>query len=355
MSPRLLYVEVPGFYAAVEQAADAALSGRPVIVGGDPRKRGLVQSATPDALAAGVRVGMPMLEVLERCPRARATRTDMRRYREEAGRLRACLRRIVDRLEPAGLGAAYLDACEAPDPPERVADKLRTLVRDELGLPLRVGAAPAKFLAKLAAEESGPENIRIVPAPEVAAFLRPLPASRLPGVGPNTATRLAELGARTAGDVVRLGRPSIERALGNHGLAILAAAMGQGDARVRAARHPQSLSQESTLGADELDQGVLVEGLQGLADGLSRALGLEGLLARRVALKVRYADHETATRSRTLARPAALPSELHAVALELLARTQAGTRPVRLLGLAVSGLVRSSRDDRQLDLFPSEH
>ncbi len=351
MTPRLLYVEVPGFYAEVERAADPALARRPVVVGGDPRKRGLVQAATADARAAGVTEGMPVLEALQRCPRARAVITDMRRYREVAARLRACLRRGVDRVEPAGPGAAYLEASEVAESPAALAEKLQGLVRDELGLPLRVGAAPVKFLAKLAAEEAATSGVRIVTATQVADFLRPFPVQRLPGVGPHTAARLRRLGACTAGDVVALGSEAAERELGKHGLAVFAAALGQGDARVRGPRHPQSLSQETTLEADELDRAMLVGRLHTLAEGLARALGREGLAARRLTLKVRYADQESASRTRSLARPVATAVELEAVGVELLGRTQAGTRPVRLLGLAVSSLARRPRDDRQLDLF----
>ena len=102
----ILYADVPSFYAAVERLADASLGGRPVLVGGDPRKRGKVQSASREALAAGVALGMPMIEALERCPAARRVQTDMKRYREASGKLAVCLRRVAEEIEPAGLGGA---------------------------------------------------------------------------------------------------------------------------------------------------------------------------------------------------------------------------------------------------------
>jgi DNA polymerase-4 len=345
----ILFAEVPGFYAEVERAANPALRDRPVIVGGDPRKRGLVQAATADAMAAGVLDGMPVLEALERCPRARALRTDMARYREMSKRLRVCLARFGERIESSGLGAGFLDWDR---PGTEVGRSLRELVWQELRLPLRVGIAPVKFLARLAAEESGPQGERVVRPDEVAGFLRPLPVARLPGVGPNTEARLAELGARTIGDVVALGRGPIERALGNHGLAILANALGQGQDRVRRARHPQTLSQESTRPQVELDRGVLLEHLRGIADRLERMLSLEGLVARRLVLKVRYADGDQATRSRALQQGLGTSVELVDLGQELLARTEAGSRPVRMLGLAATRLLRAERDERQLSLFP---
>ena len=354
MSPSLLYAEVPGFYAEVERARDPELAGRPVVVGGDPRKRGLVQSATDDALADGVVVGMPVLDALLRCPRARALHTNMRRYREAATRLRACLRRAAERLEPAGLGAAYLEPAPREEPLLGVAAELRKRVAEEVGLPLRVGIAPVRVLARLAAEEAGPEGVREVRPGEVAEFLAPLPVTRLPGVGPRTATRLAELGVTNVSELVALGRAALEEEFGNHGLAILDLAHGRGPAGVRAATHPRSLSLESTLAQPELDLGVLRERLAELTVRLAEALRLDSLAAGRVAVKLRFADQETTTRSRTLPKPARTAAQLEQAAQDLIGRTEAGTRPVRLVGLSLASLVRSRRDDRQLPLFPED-
>jgi DNA polymerase-4 len=175
---------------------------------------------------------------------------------------------------------------------------------------------------------------------------------RLPGVGPRTAQRLAELGARTAGEVLRLGKERLEAELGNHGLAILAYAEGRDPSRLRAAGHPRSVSQEFTFDAAQVDRGVLTERLQALAQSLEAALRRDSLAARRVLLKVRYADLQTTTRSQSVPRPLASAPEILVVASELLERTHAGVRPVRLLGLSLSALQRiRPRDERQLDLF----
>lgn len=353
MNPGILFVDVPGFYAEIERALRTELAGRPVLVGGDPRKRGLVQAATLDAEAAGVAVGMPVEAALARCPRARALRTDMPRYREMDKRLRACLGRSCERIEPVGLGAAFLDARELPESADTIARALRERVRSELGLPLRTGAAAVKFVARLAAEEAGPGAFRQVAVGEVAAFLAPLGVARLPGVGPNTVAKLAEIEARTIGELVALPRAVVEAQLGNRGLELLAAGLGRGDDRVRAARHPQTLSLEATLPGGEIDRGALGEQLRGLAERLERALALEGLVARRLVLKLRYDDGEGATRSASFERGIAAAAEIADQARGLLARTHAGTRRVRLLGLAATRLERPRRDERQLSLFES--
>jgi DNA polymerase-4 len=324
-----------------------------VLVGGDPRRRGLVQSATPDAVAAGVREGMAMLDALALCPRGRALRTDMRRYREAGNRLRQCLRPFAVRLEMVGQsGAAFLEPLQGEGSPEELGRALRRVVADELGLPLRVGIAPARFLARLAAEEAGPDGVRSVSEAEVAGFLAPLRVSRLPGVGPHSAARLAELGVRSVGELAALDAARAQEALGKHGLTLLEHARGRGDARVRDQGTARSLSVECTLEADERDPGVLEERLQKLAQGLEQGLQRERMAARRVTLKLRYGDiSEGITRSRTGPRPLESAAEIGRAAAELLRDTDAGERPVRLVGITLGQLVPSARDDRQLDLF----
>ena len=349
----LLYAIVPGFYAEAECAAHPGLRDRPVVVGGDPRKRGLVQAATPDALAAGVVVGMPMIEALSRCPHARALRTHMREYREASKRLHALFRRETERVQGAGLDSAYLDLRGSDEPLPQVVTRLKEEVARELQLPLRVGAAPIKFVAKLAAEEAGEEGFFWVRPDRLRSFLDPLAVTRLPGVGPRTAERMAARGVATVGELRVLSRDDVEASLGSHGLGILAFALGRDVSRLRAAPHPRSVSQESTLEHPELDRGVLEERLAGLAADLERSLALEQLAAKRVVLKLGYDDGEATTRSRNLQRPLATAAAIAELAAELLGRTQL-RRPVKRVGIAVSDIVRVRRDDRQLELFSDE-
>ena len=346
----VLYAEVPGFYAEVERAAHPELRGRAVLVGGHPRKNGTVQSATPEARAAGVIPGMRVVEALERCPRARLFRTDMRRYREVSARLRTALRRHVERLEPAGLGAAYLDASAVARPAEELAGDLAKAVEEEVALPLRVGIAAAKFLARLAAEDATGTVARVAPGAETA-FLASLSVERLPGVGPATAARLAELGARTIGELAALERAGVESALGVHGHTIWELAHGRDATRVRPAPSRKSLSQESSFDPEELDSTAILARLSALAEGLSTALAREALRARKLTLKIRYADQERVTRSCTLESALASAAEIHDRAGALLERTQAGSRAVRGVGIVLGGLTPASREDRQLDLF----
>jgi DNA polymerase-4 len=351
LSRAILFAEVPCFYAAVERSDDPALAERPIIIGGDPRKRGLVQAASPEAIAAGVTLDQPVLDALKLCPEARALRTNMHRYREVSRRLFVCLRSGFDRLEPFGLGAAYFDVTGTADSPEDIAAGLESIAADELGLPLRVGIASGKFLARLAAEEAGWSGFHRVEIGRETEFLDSFPVTRLEGVGEKTASTLAELGVFRIGQLTQIDRKSLQDALGTHGLRIHAYAAGQDDRPVRAASHSETLSREATV-EESLDLGALSSQLEELAQRLEVELRSQGLSAARVALKVRFADRATTTRSRTLDAPIASTSEIHQIAAQLLARTQAGSRPARGLGIQLGRLQRDTDTDRQLDLFP---
>lgn len=351
MSRRVLFAEVACFYASVELADDATLAGRPIIVGGDPRKRGLVVGATPEALAAGVRLEMPVVDALKLCPNARATLTDMRRYREVSRRLFSCMRRGHSGLETFGLGGAFLEPAGSGVAPAALAEKLCTSVAEELGLRLRVGISSGKLLARLAAEEVGVDGVMDLDPGAEIEFLNPLPVTRLEGVGEKTAAALAELGARRIGELKAVGRERLQEALGPHGLRIYAFAMGVDDRPVKVVRHAQSLSREATVG-ESLDLDVLTGHLLELSVRLEDELRSEGLAADRVAVKVRFADKATTTRSQTLATSIRSSAEIHAAACRLLARTQAGSRPARGVGITLGRLQHHAESDRQLDLFP---
>ena len=348
----MLYAAVPGFYAEIERSRHPGLRDRPVIVGGHPRKRGVVLAATADALGEGIRVGMTTLEALERCPRARILRTDMPYYRQVAKRLRGCLATISEPLEPEGLGAAYLDLNGRVTDAREIAYLARLRVREALGVSLLAGVAPLRFAARLAAEDAGAEQLRVVTCDELAAFLDPLPVARLPGVGPHTAARLAAIDVHRVADILALGREEMERLLGVHGFAIWAAATGQIDAGVRAGRYPRSVSREVTLpppcSGEAPTPGVV---LATLATDVARDLGLEGMRAYRLALRLRFADGGRVTRTRSTGRPLATPRELLAVGEVLLGRADVAERAVRHMGLIATRLERRASGAEQLPLF----
>jgi DNA polymerase-4 len=354
----VIYAEVPAFYAAVERADNPALRDRPVIVGGDPKKRGNVQSATREALEAGVELGMPMSEAQARCPEAQLVRTRMPRYREVASLLTSCLAGHIETLEVSGLGGAYLDPLEhlesAVDEAgvvDEIGKRLCLGVEQQLGLPLRVGIASGKFLACLAAEEVAESGVYHLAREAEASFLARLSPARLPGVGEKTQRVLESLGVHTVGELLAVEPRILDERLGNHGRRILACARGRDDSTVRAAGHPKSLSHEFTFEEPQLERSGLEERLGILCQSAEAGMRHRGLRAGRVAIKVRYPDRETATRTRTLRRPILRSADIFAAAERLLDRTQAGSRPIQLIGLSLSQLRLEHEPDPQLDLF----
>jgi nucleotidyltransferase/DNA polymerase involved in DNA repair len=249
------------------------------------------------------------------------------------------------------LGAAFFDLSGSRKEPEAIAARLGSVVADELSLVLRVGIASGKLQARLAAEEVGWSGcFRVEPGQE-AAFLSALPVMRLEGVGEKTVATLAELGVSRIGELLEVGRERLQEALGTHGLRIYANAAGFDDRPVRASSQPQTVSREATVDG-AVDLVILTSQLEEIAQRLEAELQSQGLSAARVALKVRFSDRATTTRSQTLAAPIGSGVAIHQVAVQLLARTQAGSRPVRALGIQLALLERDTEVNRQLDLFP---
>ena len=178
------FIEVPDFHVEVARLADPALEACPLIVGGDPEKRGKVLAASPELQANGIVEGMASSEALDRAPAARWVRTDMARAREISGQLRAAVRREIDAVETEGLEGFYLEAPIAREAALDLARRLEASVADATGLPLRFGVAPARFAARLAAEDAGRSGACIVGLEEFEAYLVRQPIERLPGVGP---------------------------------------------------------------------------------------------------------------------------------------------------------------------------
>jgi DNA polymerase-4 len=348
----ILYVQVPDLYAAVEEADEPDLRGRPIIVGGDPRKRGSVTSANAEARQAGVREGMRVREAQELCPKATLRPTRLRRYREVAAELRAILRGTTDRLEPLGLDGTYLEAPPRRDPLSRAAE-LCVQIQAELGIAARAGVGATRFVAHLAADHAGAGGLRLVRADESRDFLAALPLTEIWGLGPSTAKKLEAHGLRRIGDLQPLERSDLEAIVGRNAQRFLALANAEDREPLKPQPQPKSFSQEETLEEPTRDLRVIGGRLAELATRLAALLERDRRVARTVSLGVRYLDAEHVTRTQTLAEPLGAADGIREAALELLSRTQAGIRTVRRVRLQVSNLGRrpSTVEARQLRLF----
>ncbi len=356
--PPVGFVEVPDFHVEIARQADASLRHRPVLVGGDPNKRGKVVAASPDLHERGIVSGMSLGEALNRAPDALWAPTDMARAREASGQLRAAVRREVGAIEIVGLSGFYLRAPEERNEALELAARLAERVAERTGLPLRIGFAPARFAAPLVAEDAGREGARLIEEADFEDYLLALPLERLPGVGPKTAARLAELGATDVPGLRRLGIDRLEVLLGNHGRSLWLLASGEDPKPLRVKQHPKSLSREESLAesselAEAMAAATALEGvLSRLTEALEQSLRREGLQAGRIALRLTTtAPERTETRSCSLADPASTAGDLIREARALLARLDWSGRTPRRIGLVLGGLEISGAEHAQLDLF----
>lgn len=349
---RILHCDLDCFYAAVHMRDDPALRGRPVVVGGSPEGRGVVAAASYEARRFGVHSAMPAARAIRLCPDAIFLKPDFPRYRRESEQVFAIYRELTPLVQAVSIDEAYLDVTESLEPfgsATAVAREIRRRVREERGLTVSIGVAPNKLVAKIASDFDKPDGLTVVRPEQVADFLAPLPVRALHGVGPATEGALERLGVRTVADLRRVSAERLVERFGRHGQALWDHARGIDERPVRTHRVRKSLGKETTFRVDLDELAAMEEVIDGLAADVAAGLARRSIAACTVTLKVRYADFTTVTRSETRALPISGGEEIGRVAKELLRRTAAAERPVRLLGVTASKLVREDRG--QLLLF----
>ncbi|MDX1432893.1 MAG: DNA polymerase IV [Gammaproteobacteria bacterium] len=348
----ILHVDMDAFYASVEELDNPELVGRPVVVGGTPEGRGVVAAANYAARQFGVHSAMPAARARRLCPHAVFIRSRMHRYAEVSHALRELFARYTPLIEPLSLDEAFLDVASSVrlfGDAESIARRIKDEIRAELGLVASVGVAPNKFLAKLASDLDKPDGLVVVPPDDVEAFLDPLPVSRLWGVGKVASRDLANIGIRTIGELRASPEDLLEGRLGRWAGHLKQLASGIDERRVIPEREAKSISHETTF-AEDIDQiDVLRSWLLELGEQVATRLRRQGLRARTVFIKVRYEDFKTVSRTETLDAPTELTRVLFQSAARLLdAELGARPRPVRLLGMGVSGITADRLEQGEL-------
>jgi len=325
------------FYAAVEQRDRPELRGQPVIVGADPRGRGVVSACSYEARVFGVRSAMPISRAYRLCPHGVYLAVDMAKYARVSGEIMAILGAFSPLVEPVSVDEAFLDLTGTETlwgPPPEAVRRIKTRIREETGLTASAGLAANKFVAKVASDLRKPDGLVVVPAGGEAAFLAPLPIERLWGVGKATAKELQALGVATIGQLQVLTPAVLAARLGPHGPDLLDLAHGRDERAVEPFSPPKSMGAENTFGRDCRDPARLEETLRGQAERVARELRAEHLAACRVTLKLRWADFTTLTRSHT-GDPTQDGLEIYRRATLLLSRERL-IQPVRLIGVSAS-------------------
>jgi DNA polymerase-4 len=356
----VVHADVDAFLASAEQAAEPALRGRPVVVGGLPRERGIVLSSSYEARALGVRNGMRLRDAHAICPQAVFRRGDVHAAMALAARVWEICRRETPLVQVTSLDDAFLDLAGTEalrGPPLAVAGRIRRTAREEVGFSLSLGIAGSKVLARVAGDLSKPGGIREVPAGGGPEFLAPLPVAALPGVGHGTARLLESFRVGTVGDLQRVPRGLLEETFGrHHGGVLFEAARGRdagpgwdGSDPVVPDAPPRSVSRETSFAADTADGRFLEGVLHYLLDRAAAECRAQGLAARRLEVRLRYADFAGAHRSATLPVPADDARAIWPAARALFRAARERRVLVRLVGVTLSGLAPPA--GRQAGLF----
>jgi len=345
---KILHVDMDAFYASVEQRDDPTLRGRPVAVGGSPESRGVVAAASYEARAFGVRSALPMSRAVRLCPELVVVRPDFGKYGEVSRQVFEIFREVTPLVEPLSLDEAYLDVTEnswceplAVD----VARRIKARIREKTQVTASAGVATNKFLAKIASGWKKPDGLTVISPERVESFLKQQPVEALWGVGPVTARKLKAAGIRMLVDVRSADGEVLRRCVGSWGESLRELAFGRDERPVTPNHERKSIGCEETFARDLVDVERIRRELESLARNAATVLARKGLLARTVVLKLRYSNFETITRSETRQPPTSSEEEIVARTVALLEKTEAGKRPVRLLGASLHGLVDSTAEE----------
>lgn len=373
-APRICCLDMDTFFVSVERVLDPSLKGKPVVVGAAPGKRGVVTAASYEVRAFGVRSGMPIAEAVRRAPEAIYLPTRHGVYGPYAARVRRIIERFCPVVQVASIDEFFLDfrGCERlyrrPDDLDddatirRAVAETTAAIRHELGLPSSAGIATSRPVAKIASGLAKPAGVLLVPAGGEREFLAPLPVGKYPGIGPKAQARLARQGITTLGQLAELPDAVMRRLFGAWGSQIRCGVSGAGGSTVGPDRpafieHDPvaatvgSISNERTFHEDEGDPNRAEAMLAQLCERVCWRARRRGVKARTISLKLRYADFQTLSRSRTV-EASDSEKELWPVLQQLYREARTRPLPLRLLGVALSNLRRA---EPQLSLFAPPH
>jgi DNA polymerase-4 len=355
MERKILHIDMDAFYATVEQLDHPELRGKPVIVGGDPRRRGVVSTCSYEARQFGVHSAMPLSEALRRCPSGIFVPVRGRRYAEISRRIMAIFNDYTPLVEPLSLDEAFLDLTGSErifGPAEGIAREIVTRIEREIGLSASSGLAPNKFLAKLGSDLRKPRGFVVITPENALSTLENLPVGKLWGVGSKTEEVLVRMGIHTVGMLRQVDPEVLTGKFGESGYHLFRLAHGIDDRPVMPVEEAKSVGHETTFQEDTDDREFLAGVLLWLAEQVARRLRRHQLKGRIITVKLRDLNFKTITRRTTLTEATDLEEEIYREALDLAVQARWGGKKVRLIGIAVSGFVEVNQ--RQLSLFEPE-
>ncbi len=351
-SRRIIHLDMDAFYASVEILDNPALLGQAVVVGGNGN-RGVVCAASYEARKFGVHSALPILTARKLCPQGVFLPVRISRYQEISHQIMEIFQRFTPLVEPLSLDEAFLDVTASQNlmgTAEEIAIQIRALVKETIGLTVSAGVGTSKLVAKIASDLNKPDGLTIVPPGQEENFLAPLPIGRLWGVGRTTKEALALIGVRNIGDLRRMPLSILTAKFGKGGLMMHESARGIDLRPVEPRQETKSIGHEETFAEDLRDKKRLEQELLALCLKVGKRARNHGLVGRTVTIKVKYRDFVQVTRSLTLTEPVANDKSLYQTGCLLLAKTEIGLRPIRLLGISLANLVPAEASG-QLTLF----
>ena len=353
MPRTILHLDLDAFFCAVEETRNPELRGKAFAVGGKPDERGVVSSCSYAARRDGVRSAMPMSQAIRLSRGLIIVPARHRLYSEVSKQVMEILHNVTGLVEQISIDEAFLDISEIREESEGLARGLQARIHEELQLPCSIGIASNKMVAKIATEvgkaialkrikaqglAEPPNAVTVVGFGEEAAFLNPLPADMLWGVGPKTSKRLSELGIHTIGDIAKWPEHEMIRLFGENGRELSRHSKGIDDRAVETEHETKSISQEITFSRDVRDDKLLQKTLIEMSAEVAKQLRRNNLAGKTIKLKIRWPDFTTLTRQTTLNNPTDQEAEIAQAALALIRSVRKPNQPVRLIGVGVSGL-----------------
>ena len=354
---KIIHIDMDAFYAAVEQRDFPEYRGKPIVVGGSPRGRGVVATASYEARRFGIHSAMPASQAQRLCPQAIFLKPRFDVYRQVSQKIRAVMQRYSKYIEPLSLDEAYLDVSDSDQfqgSATLLAQDIQRSIFTVTQLTASAGVSYNKFLAKLASDINKPNGIYVITPDQGAAFVEQLPIGKFHGIGQSTEAKMNALGIYTGADLKAWPLDQLLRQFGKVGRYYYNISRGIDERPVQTQRIRKSVSSETTFERDLDNVQELLAQLEKLAAEVAEYLKARQLRAQTLTIKVKYADFQQITRSLTVAQPFASFADMQPLLPELLARTAAGQRAVRLLGVGVSKLMPASAvssSERQLALF----
>lgn len=342
MTKAIIHVDMDAFFASVEQLDFPELSGKPVVVGGDVKSRGVVAASSYEARKFGIHSAMPMATALRLCPRVVVRPVRMKRYSEISRRIHEIMLSYTPLVEPISIDEAFLDVTGSEKlfgSAEKIGRDIKRRIKEETGLTASVGIGPNMFLAKLASGKCKPDGFLVIREEEKEEFLAPLPVTEIWGVGPATEAELGKLGVTRIADLRKIPLETLKGRFGKFAETMRNLAWGIDEREVTSESVAKSISSEVTFAEDVWDMQALCRALYEQAYDVAKRLQESGLAGRRVTLKVRYADFKTITRSATLEEHINTSGEIYDCAKRLLeTKVDLRGKRVRLIGVGVSSL-----------------